>query len=176
MATDPRLARETPSLKPKDVLAVAGDEVPPWLRKLVHVMDDAITIPGTTQGIGLDAILGAILPGAGDALTGLTTLALLYVAVKRGVPGVVLLRMMGQQLVDFGLGSVPVVGDVFDVLNRANKKNLELIEAHSRGGAVATAKDKVFVGLAVLIAIGLVLLPIAIAVLAIGAIAKLISG
>lgn len=176
MAADPRLARETPVLKPKEVLAVAGDDIPPWLRKLVHVMDDAIPIPGTNQAVGLDAILGAILPGAGDALTGLTTLALLYVAVKRGVPGAVLFKMVGQQLIDFGLGSVPVVGDVFDVLNRANKKNLELIESHARGTAELTASDRLFIALAVMIAIGLVVLPFVVAGAVVAALVKLVRG
>jgi len=172
MAADTRLARETPPLKAKDVLAVAGDDIPAWVRRLVWLMDDAIKIPGTEVGVGLDAIIGAFVPGVGDALTGLTTLALLYVAVKRGVPAPVVFRMIGQQVVDFGFGSIPVVGDVFDVLNRANRRNLELIEKHAGSAAPATFRDRALVGLAILLALGLVLLPIVIAVAAITALVR----
>lgn len=174
MARDPRLARETSKLTPADVLEVAGPDIPPWLRRLVWLMDDAIPVPGTDRGVGVDAVLGLVLPGVGDALTSLTTLALLVVAVRRGVPGPVLFRMIAQQAVDFGVGSVPVVGDVFDALNRANRKNLELIEQHTRGDHVVTTKDRLYVAAAVLLAIGLVVLPIVIAIGTITAIVHLL--
>lgn len=146
-----------------DVVRAVEDDIPPWLRKLVWLMDDAVRIPGTKQGVGLDALLGAALPGAGDALTGLTTIALVYVAWKKGVPGAVIARMVMQQALDYGIGTIPVVGDVFDVFNRANKRNLELIEKHEHRAAAPTWKDRAWVALALLIATSLVALPLAVA-------------
>lgn len=142
-----------------EVLRASGNVAPEWLRKLVWVMDDMIPIPGTGRGVGLDAILGFVLPGAGDALTGLTTFALLVVAVKLDVPGVVIVRMVLQQLVDVLVGSVPIAGDLFDALHRANRSNLELIERHARSGVAPTVADRLWVALAVLVAVGLVAMP-----------------
>lgn len=160
MADDLKLAR-TPRVNAGDVVRAAGDDIPPWLRKLVWLMDDAVRIPGTRQGVGLDALLGAILPpGAGDLLTGFTTFALIAVAWRKGVPGVVIFRMVMQQLLDLGVGSIPIVGDIFDVFSRANRSNLELIEKHRHTREAMTYKEWLWLGLALLFAVGLVLLPI----------------
>ena len=48
----------------------ASDAISPWAERFVRGLDDAIRIPGTKIGIGLDPILGFVLPGAGDAITG----------------------------------------------------------------------------------------------------------
>ncbi len=141
----------------------AAPATPEWLRRLVFVMDDLIRLPGMERGIGLDAIVGFLFPGAGDSLTALTTLALVAVAVRRGVPGVVIARMVLQQLLDLAVGSIPVVGDVFDALHRANRRNLELIEQYSGPAAAQTVADRLWIAFAVIVAIGLVVLPFVLA-------------
>jgi hypothetical protein len=71
-------------------------------------------------------------------------------AALLGVNRWTLLRMLANVAVDFGAGSVPVVGDAFDAVWKANKMNLELAMrdlATSEGGgsgpgrAVATPAD-----------------------------------
>ncbi len=98
--------------------------------KVVRVLDDLVHVPGTKFGIGLDAILGAFLPGVGDAVTGLVSLSLLSAAMRRGVPRVVIARMFLNIAIDTVGGLVPVVGDVFDLFWRSNTKNLALLERH----------------------------------------------
>lgn len=97
---------------------------------LVRWLDDLVRLPGTRFGIGLDAILGALIPGLGDAVTGLVALGVLTAAVRRGVPRVVLARMFVNVAIDTVGGLIPVVGDVFDLLWRSNTKNLALLERH----------------------------------------------
>jgi len=120
-----------PAEKPEVALAkevLESAPLPAWARRLVTLLDDGIRIPGTRFGIGLDPILGALLPVAGDAITSAGSASLLLLALRERVPAVVLLRMVMNIGVDTLLGSVPIVGDVFDAFYRSNRKNLELVE------------------------------------------------
>jgi hypothetical protein len=140
---------------------LAPTPVPPWLRTLVRWMDEALPIPGTDLRIGLDAVLGLLLPGAGDAITSVSHLALLWTAFQARVPRIVLARMLLNVAIDALLGVFPVVGDLFDVVFKANRKNLELLE-RNRGRATvsaSTADYAVVIG-AMLVALALLSLPL----------------
>jgi hypothetical protein len=90
-------------------------------------MDRAITIPGTRITIGLDAILG-LLPVGGDFLTGLVQTGIFLAALYHyRVPRAVAARMAANVLIDIAIGSIPLVGDVFDVFFKANTQNLKLL-------------------------------------------------
>lgn len=122
--------------------------------QVVRWLDDAVRIPGTKFGIGLDAVVGFILPGVGDAITGGVSLSLLVTAIRRGVPTIVVLRMFLNILVDVLGGLLPVVGDAFDLVWRSNVRNLELIERH-QGELEPSARVgdyAIVVGAAVLVA------------------------
>jgi hypothetical protein len=86
-------------------------------------------IPGTSIRFGWDAVVGLI-PGGGDAVSGLISSYIVVQAVQLGVPLPVVLRMVFNVAVDVVLGTVPVAGDLFDVLWRANLMNVALIERH----------------------------------------------
>src|SRR5882724_4932778 len=107
-------------------------ETPAWAITLVRLLDDAVFIPGTRIGVGLDAILGFLFPTIGDAATGLASLALLVLGFQMRVPKVVLVRMVFNILLDTLLGSIPLVGDAFDLFWRSNRRNLELIQRFDR--------------------------------------------
>lgn len=97
---------------------------------VVRWMDDLVRVPGTKFGIGLDAIVGAIVPGVGDAITGTVSLVLVRAALRRGVPRIVVARMFVNIMVDVLFGLLPIVGDVFDLFWRSNTRNLALLERH----------------------------------------------
>lgn len=139
----------------------AAEVVAPWAEQLVRWLDDFIKIPGTKFGIGLDPIIGFVLPGAGDAITGTGSIALLFLALKERLPTIVFLRMCMNILIDTVLGVVPFVGDAFDLFWRSNKRNLELIEKY-RGDEKAkpTFADYALVGLGVTLALISIALPI----------------
>lgn len=95
-------------------------------RRLARVMDDAVTVPGTQIGVGLDAVIGLV-PGIGDALGSALSSIIVRDAVRARVPMVVLARMGLNLVLDALLGLVPGVGDLLDVAHRANRKNLRLL-------------------------------------------------
>jgi hypothetical protein len=131
-----------------------------WAEHLVTLLDDRFRIPGTDVRFGLDPIIGIIFPGVGDAVTGTGAIGLLTLALRRGVPRVVLWRMILNILIDTIFGSLPVIGDVFDVAFKANRRNLELVLAHEGPAAKASAWDYLVVALGVSLAILSILVPL----------------
>lgn len=103
-------------------------------RAIALVLDDLIPIPGTSWRVGLDPLIGLV-PGAGDWIVWTVGLHLLWSAWRLGAGGRLLLRMSGNLLVDAVVGSVPVLGDLFDLAWKANDRNLALLEAHTRDPA-----------------------------------------
>lgn len=147
-------------------LATSETTIPDWARRLSVLLDSAVTIPGTSIKIGLDPILGLILPELGDTLTAAVSVTLLGVAFRERVPKLVLARMLVNIAIDALFGAIPVVGDVFDFAFRANDKNLALIERH-RGDPTRPARlgDRlVVIGVGV-VALALLALPIVVGAL-----------
>ena len=95
------------------------------MRFVAHLLDDSIRLPGTKFKIGLDPIIG-VLPVAGDAVAAALSGYIVLESARLGVSYLTLLRMLANVGVDFAVGSVPVVGDIFDVAWKANVRNLRL--------------------------------------------------
>lgn len=124
-------------------------------RGLARLLDDLIRIPGTNVGIGLDPIIGLI-PGVGDMVGGLMSSYILLVAAREGVPASVLTRMLGNIALDSVLGVVPVLGDLFDVGMKSNRRNVDLLERYLATPSTTKAASRGIVALIVLAAILLV--------------------
>jgi Domain of unknown function (DUF4112) len=99
------------------------------LRQLAHLLDDRFRIPGTSYRIGLDGLIGLV-PGVGDAVTTLLSLYIVLEARRLGVPLTKLGRMGLNVGVDAVLGAVPLLGDLFDVAWKSNRRNLALLLDH----------------------------------------------
>ncbi len=79
-----------------------------------------------TDAYGADALVGLFFPEVGDAAIGAGSLAYLLTEASRAdVPYTDRAKMAWHQLVDFGIGAIPVVGDVFDFFHGANTKSSE---------------------------------------------------
>jgi hypothetical protein len=114
-------------VEPGRVLSDRAREVDVTLsRQLARVMDDAVTVPGTRMGLGLDALIGLV-PGIGDVVGSALSSVIVRDAVRARVPMVVLARMGLNLVIDALLGLVPGLGDLLDVAHRANRKNLRLL-------------------------------------------------
>ena len=96
------------------------------LDTLSHLLDDFIRIPGTPIRFGLDGIIGFI-PGIGDLAGGLASSIIIIAAWMRGVPRVVVARMVLNVAIETVVGAVPVVGNLFDIGWRANRRNYALL-------------------------------------------------
>ena len=116
-------------------------EVERSLEQLAHLMDGLLRVPGTGWRIGLDAIVGLI-PGVGDFATTAVSLYILAAGVRYRVPKVTLLRMGANIAVDYLLGSVPVVGDIFDALWKSNQMNVELLRRRAAVSAEEAARGR----------------------------------
>lgn len=128
------------------------------MKFLAKMMDSAVEIPGLKVRFGLDAILGLI-PGFGDFATSLISLYILQEAHRRGVSRMTLARMGSNIMVDWLVGSIPVLGDVFDVYWKSNVKNVALLQQHEANPPSPLRKsagDKIF--LAIIIGILLLVL------------------
>jgi hypothetical protein len=126
------------------------------LEALTRLLDDVFCIPGTNLRFGIDALIGLI-PGIGDLITGLASFFIIYAAWQRGLSRVTILRMTTNVAIDTLLGSVPVLGDVFDAAWKSNRMNLKLLQREKAGASKKhTAMDALF--LAAIAAVALVLL------------------
>lgn len=138
---------------------------------VVRWLEDLVRVPGTKFGIGLDALVGMLVPGVGDAITGAVGMTVLTAAVRRGVPRVVVARMVLNLTIDLIVGLVPVAGDAFDVLWRSNTRNLALLERHqSELAPRARASDYALVGLAGAVVVGAVCAPFVLFFLLLGSV------
>ncbi len=96
------------------------------LDALARLLDDRFRIPGTPVRFGIDGVIGLV-PGLGDIATTLLSLYVVARARDLGLPARVLARMLGNVAVDAVAGSVPLLGDLFDVAFKANRRNLDLV-------------------------------------------------
>ena len=107
---------------------------------LASLLDTAFILPGTNVRFGLDAIIGLV-PGIGDAITTACRFTSCMRRASSGRPSRHSAHV-GNVMLDGIVGAVPVVGDAFDVLWRANRRNMRLLQnwldREGRYGAVYT--------------------------------------
>jgi hypothetical protein len=134
-------------------------------------MDSAFSVPGTKVRIGLDPILGLLLPGLGDVLGAIPSLLLLSLASRQRVAIVVLARMVLNIAMDSAIGAIPILGDVFDGTYHANQRNLELLDRHAGAARPARVRDYLVVASAILLAAACIVLPVVLVVVLVKALA-----
>ena len=96
------------------------------LEALAKLLDVAFILPGTNIRYGIDGLIGLI-PVVGDIITTAISLWLVREARALGAPWHITARMLANVAVDGVVGLVPVAGDAFDVMFRANVKNVRLL-------------------------------------------------
>ena len=110
------------------------DEEFPEIADLALLLDSRWRIPGTPIRFGLDAVAG-LLPVVGDSAARLIGAYIIFKAHRLGAPRTLLMQMVGNVVLDTAVGSVPLLGTVFDVVYKANNRNVRLLRGHlkSRG-------------------------------------------
>src|SRR5919109_1944850 len=104
------------------------------LERLGWLMDDLFRIPVLGWRFGLDALIGLI-PGLGDTSTALVSFYILAAAVRYRVPKITLLRMGLNIGIDYVVGSLPIVGVLFDAWWKSNRMNVELLRKRAMASA-----------------------------------------
>lgn len=94
--------------------------------QLAELLDQKFRIPGTDIRFGLDPVIGLV-PGVGDWIGGVVSLYFMVHAVVLGGKPSILLRMFLNILADLVIGSVPLLGEIFDVAWKANLRNARLL-------------------------------------------------
>jgi hypothetical protein len=106
------------------------------LDRLATVFDTAFLLPGTNVRFGVESLL-RLVPGIGDAAASALSCYLLYEAHRLGVPRTLFARMVANVILEGAIGAVPFAGDAFDVMFRANRRNVALLREHfAKTGAV----------------------------------------
>jgi hypothetical protein len=113
----------------------------PGLDKLAHYLDQVFRIPGTRIRFGLDPVLGLLLPGAGDVLSSLLSVFIIWKSVRYGIPKIIVARMIFNVGVDYLIGSFPLLGDLFDFRFKANLRNVDLLEKYGSRERLPTWSD-----------------------------------
>ena len=130
------------------------------LRWLEILLDEAFRIPGTGIRFGLDGIIGLV-PGLGDVLAGVLSVAIPLAGWLRGLPWVTLLRMAANLGIGLLVGTIPILGDAFDIWWKPNRRNYALLTRSLAAPHRHTLGDWLFLaslllGLGVLFALPLV--------------------
>lgn len=99
------------------------------LKKFAELLDGQFRLPGINIEFGLDAIIGLV-PFVGDLVAGGLSMWLIREARRLGAPQWLIARMLWNVGVEVTVGAVPIVGDMFDVVWKANRKNVELLRRY----------------------------------------------
>jgi len=133
------------------------------LRSLEILLDEAFRFPFTPIRFGIDGIIGLI-PGLGDVLAGLLSLIIPLAAWIRGVPYITLVRMAVNIAIGVLVGTIPILGDAFDILWKPNRRNYLLLQRHLGQPRRHTWKDWAFL-IALICALALIFaIPIALVI------------
>jgi hypothetical protein len=129
------------------------------LRRWAVLLDSAFRVPGTNFRFGLDALIGLV-PGAGDLVAPVFTIAVLATGLKMRVPAIVQVRMVLNALIDMLIGLVPLLGDLADAAWKADLRNVALLERHARPGVPPSNADYVFVFICIAVVLFIAVVPL----------------
>lgn len=141
--------RQKPTASPPDLK---------WVDKITDLMDSKFRLPGTQFRFGLDPILGLV-PGLGDAASLAVSGSLIYYMARFGASRKLVIMMIGNVILDATVGSIPILGNIFDFAYKANQRNVRMLRRYHEEGkyrgsgkGVLVSVVAIFIGL-----IGLVL-------------------
>ena len=104
-----------------------------WVDKITDLMDSKFRVPGTQFRFGIDPILGLV-PGLGDATSLAISGSLIYYMAKFGASKKLVILMIGNVLLDATVGSIPILGNIFDFTYKANQRNVRMLKRYHQEG------------------------------------------
>jgi hypothetical protein len=155
ITSTPQILPPKPRWRDKAAKSLFDDQ---HLDALSHLLDDFLRVPGTPIRFGLDGIVGFI-PGIGDILGGLASTIIILAAWVRGVPRIILARMVANVAIETLVGAVPFLGNFFDIAWRANRRNYKLLEGAITDPARHSTASWIFFAIAGAALLALILIP-----------------
>jgi hypothetical protein len=143
-------------------------------RAIARTLDAAVRIPGVGVRFGLDAVLGLV-PGLGDVAGAALSAYVVLVAARLGAPASVVGRMLGNVALDTAMGTIPLLGDAFDVGWKSNTRNVRLLEGWLQQPEGTTKASRLVVAGAVVVLVLLGIAGVAAAVFVLRAISRAIG-
>jgi len=131
------------------------------LQRLEILLDEAFRIPFTRFRFGIDGLIGLV-PGLGDVIAGLLSLVIPIAAWTRGVPYVALARMSINVGIGVLVGSIPLLGDAFDIAFKPNRRNYQLMQRHIGQPRQHTWRDWTFLAVLACAIVIIFAIPIAV--------------
>lgn len=128
-----------------------------WVESIARLMDSKYKIPGTRFRFGLDPIIGLI-PILGDATSAVISGGLVMYMVRFGVSRKIIYLMLVNTILDATIGSIPVIGWVFDFFYKANNRNIKLLKEHYHEGKHSGSGTGVLITVAVVLLILIILI------------------
>lgn len=113
------------------------------LRRASHLLDSKFRVPGTNNTFGVDPLVGLV-PVVGDYVGLALSLYVVVGAWRTGLPPRAVTRMLVNVGVEAVVGSVPVLGDAFDFVWKANERNVALAERYLEAPGEARRSDARF--------------------------------
>ena len=104
-----------------------------WLDWVSDFMDSKFRIPFTNIRFGADALMG-LFPYAGDIIGFAISSILIITMVHHGASGKDIFKMLGNIILDTLVGAIPLLGDLFDLTFKANRRNFNLLKEHYQEG------------------------------------------
>ena len=145
------------------------------IRRVTHLLDELVPIPGTNQRVGVDPLIGLI-PVVGDVTAAAVGGWVILEAARFGVPRWALGRMVVNLVVDLAIGLIPFLGDLFDIVSRSNSANLAIFRRHALDPDATTTGHKAFFAGLVVLLIGLMWLTVWLAARFIDLVVGLVQG
>jgi hypothetical protein len=142
---------------------------------IVNALDQLFRVPGTRWRFGLDSIIGLV-PGAGDIATATVGAYGLVVAFQNGAPASIQIRMLLNLLVDAAVGAIPIAGDLFDFVFKANVRNQRLLTGWLERPHQTRRSSSLLLAALLLTLLALAIGAVWLAVAAVSGVYRLVSG
>ena len=136
--------------QPQSPPITVPDERLRWVEAMARLMDSQFRLPGTNFKFGLDPLLGFI-PLAGTVSTFAVSGLLVFTMARYGASRKVMIMMFGNIILDALIGSVHIIGDLFDFVYKANDRNVRLLRRHYHEGKYAGTGTGILIGATIIL-------------------------
>lgn len=132
-----------------------------WVEQLSYLLDEKFRLPGTNFRFGLDPILNLI-PYAGSFTGLILSAALVLTMARHGASSRIVTLMAINVFLDATIGSIPIIGQIFDFFYKANTRNIQLLREHYyEGRHQGSGKNILVVAILVLVILFIVFIYLA---------------